>query len=70
MAHALDTGNTPLSESGSGTLAYDAPWGDVVMFYGEYSKNPSLYELGRAVSGAVLISRITGTVTIAEVTPQ
>ena len=38
--------------------------GDVVMFYGDYNENPSLYELGYAVSGAEQISGMSGTVTI------
>ena len=32
------------------------------MFYGEYSENPSLYELGHAVSGEEEISQLSGTV--------
>ena len=45
-------------------MAYYAPWGDVVMFFDDYSPNSSLYELGQAVSGGELISEISGTVTI------
>lgn len=59
---ALDTADTPLAGVETGTLAYYAPWGDVVMFYGEYSENPSLYELGHAVSGEEEISQLSGTV--------
>ena len=33
----LNTDNCPLAAGGSGTLAYYQPWGDVVMFYGNYS---------------------------------
>ena len=57
---------TPLasSDTGAGTLAYYEPWGDVVMFYGDYNENPSLYELGYAVSGAEKIRGMSGTVTI------
>ena len=47
-----------------GTLAYYAPWGDVVMFYGEYNENPSLYELGHVVSGEELIPDLSGSVII------
>ena len=50
--------------SGAGTLAYYAPWGDVVMFYDEYSENPSLYELGQAVSGGELVGQLSGTIMI------
>lgn len=61
---ALDTADTPTAQGGAGTLAYYAPWGDVVMFYGDYNQNPSLYELGRAASGGELVGQMTGTVTI------
>lgn len=61
---ALDTVDTPLAEGGAGTLAYYAPWGDVVMFYGDYRANGSLYELGEVVSGGELIAGMSGTVTI------
>ena len=60
----LDTSDTPAAEGGAGTLAYYAPWGDVVMFYGEYSENSSLYELGHVVSGGELIPELAGTVEI------
>ncbi len=60
----LDTADSPLAASGAGTLAYYAPWGDVVMFYGDYSENASLYELGQAVSGAELVGQMMGTVII------
>ncbi len=60
----LDTDNTPLAQGGVGTLAYYAPWGDVVMFYGDYNENPSLYELGQVVSGGELVGEMSGTITI------
>ena len=60
----LDTDNCPLAAGGSGTLAYYQPWGDVVMFYGNFSENPSLFELGHVISGEELISRLSGTITI------
>ncbi len=63
----LDTSDSPLAQSGAGTLAYYAPWGDVVMFYGEYSVNSSLYELGQAVSGGELVSQMSGTITVTAV---
>ena len=52
------------SSTGAGTLAYYEPWGNVVMFYGGFNENPSLYELGYAVSGAEQISRMSGTITV------
>ena len=61
---ALDTADAPPAEGGAGTLAYYAPWGDVVMFYGSFSPNAALYELGQAVSGGDLIGRISGTITV------
>ena len=60
----LDTSDTPLAQGGAGTLAYYEPWGDVVFFYDDYSENPSLFELGQAVSGGELVSGMTGTVVI------
>ena len=63
----LDTTDTPLAEGGAGTLAYYAPWGDVVLFYDSFSANGSLYELGEAVSGAEDIGQMTGTITVAVV---
>ena len=60
----LDTSDTPLASGGAGTLAYYAPWGDVVLFYDEYSANSSLYELGRIVSGGELVSGFSGEITV------
>ena len=60
----LDTSNSPLAQGGAGTLAYYAPWGDVVMFYGDYGENSSLFELGQAVLGGELVSEMSGTITI------
>lgn len=61
---ALDTAGTPLAEGDAGVLAYYAPWGDVVMFYGRFGTNSSLYELGQAVSSQELIRGMSGAVTI------
>lgn len=60
----LDTTGAPLASGGAGTLAYYAPWGDVVMFYDAYDANGSLYQLGQAVSGAEEISGLSGSITI------
>ncbi len=60
----LDTSDTPTAAGGAGTLAYYAPWGDVVMFYEDYNENPSLFELGQIVSGEELVARMSGTITI------
>ena len=63
---ALACAETPLASSGTGagTLAYYEPWGDVVMFYDNFNENPSLYELGHAVSGAEQIRGMSGTITV------
>ena len=59
-AAGADAGDAPTAQSEAGTLAYYAPWGDVVMFYDAYSPNASLYELGQAVSGGELVGQMTG----------
>ena len=60
----LDVNGAPLAEGGAGTLAYYAPWGDVVMFYGNFNSNGSLYALGEAVSGTETIANLSGTIEI------
>lgn len=43
----LDVGDSIKTSTGkAGTLAYYAPWGDVVFFYGPYRPGGDLYELG------------------------
>ena len=55
----LDVTDAPLAETGeAGTLAYYEPWGDVVMFYGPFSPNGALYELGRAVAGTIEVALV------------
>ena len=61
----LDVADAPHAEGGAGTLAYYEPWGNVVLFYGDYFPNDGLYELGRAVSGADAIGDLTGTIEVA-----
>ncbi len=63
----LDTKDTPLADAKAGTLAYYAPWGDVVMFYKYFGSASGLYELGHAVSGAEFIKELSGTVKIEKV---
>lgn len=60
----LDTTNTPMANAKSGTLAYYAPWGDVVMFYASFGSAGGLYELGNAVSGGEHIKNMSGTILI------
>ena len=61
------SGNTPLAEGGSGTLAYYRPWGNVVMVYDRFSSNSSLYELGEAISGEKNIGKLTGNISVQKV---
>ncbi|MFX1382356.1 MAG: cyclophilin-like fold protein, partial [Promethearchaeota archaeon] len=42
----INTTGTPLANAQFGTLAYYAPWGDVVMFYDSFGSANGLYELG------------------------
>ena len=60
----LNTNDTPRADARAGTLAYYAPWGDVVMFYGSFGSAKGLYELGHAVSGSEYIQRMSGTIRI------
>ncbi len=60
----LDVSETPLANGVVGTLAYYAPWGDVVMFYGDFGSASGLYELGHAVSGSEFIETMSGTIEI------
>ncbi len=63
----LNTNDTPQADAQAGTLAYYAPWGDVVMFYGSYGSAAGLYELGQAISGSEYISGMSGTIQIERV---
>lgn len=60
----LTLGDTPNAEMNVGTLAYYAPWGNVVMFYDTYTPNGDLYELGRMISGLDNLSGLQGEVTV------
>jgi hypothetical protein len=60
----LNIANTPLAAAGVGTLAYYAPWGDVVMFYGNFGSTGGLYELGRAIQGSEHIREMSGAIHI------
>lgn len=62
---ALDVSDAPQASGGMGVLAYYAPWGDVVLFYDDFGRNSSLYELGHVVSGSEHIQPMReGTITI------
>lgn len=56
----LDTSDAPLAKGPAGTLAYYAPWGDVVMYYGDCGGASGLYQLGMAVTGTEYLSELTG----------
>lgn len=60
----LDTGDAPEAAGGAGVLAYYEPWGDVVMFYDDFSTASGLYELGTVTSGSENISELSGSVRI------
>jgi len=60
----LNTSDTPKADARAGTLAYYAPWGDVVMFYGRFGSAAGLYELGHAISGSEYIQGMSGTIQI------
>jgi len=60
----LDTTGTPRADSTAGTLAYYAPWGDVVMFYKPFGSASGLYKLGEAIEGADNIRGMSGTITV------
>jgi hypothetical protein len=60
----LNTTETPLADARTGTLAYYAPWGDVVMFYGSFGSAVGLYELGHVISGSEYIRGMSGTIQI------
>ena len=60
----LDVSDAPGANGVVGTLAYYAPWGDVVMFYGDFGSASGLYELGHAVSGSEFIETMSGTIEI------
>jgi hypothetical protein len=61
----LNTADTSLADSGrAGTLAYYAPWGDVVMFYKGFRSARGLYELGQVTSGSEHIREMAGTIQV------
>lgn len=66
-AEELNTTGAPLAQGGAGTLAYYRPWGNVVMFYGDFHSNHSLYELGRVIDGNENIGELTGILEIEQI---
>ncbi len=60
----LNTTGTPLAYAQSGTLAYYAPWGNVVMFYDDFGSASGLYELGNVISVGEHIKNMSGRIQI------
>lgn len=60
----LTTSETPMADAKNGTLAYYAPWGDVVMFYRDFGTASGLYELGHVLSGGEHIKNMSGLIRI------
>lgn len=60
----LNTADTPKANAKAGTLAYYAPWGDIVMFYKDFGSAGGLYELGHAITGSEYIPEMSGTIQI------
>lgn len=62
LPEELSISDAPSANGTIGILAYYAPWGDVVMFYDDFSSVSGLYELGQAVSGSEYIDDMSGTI--------
>lgn len=63
----LRIADTPLVvKAKAGTLAYYAPWGDVVMFYKKFGSAAGLYELGQVISGKEHIQMMSGSIRITQ----
>ena len=63
----LQTTSTPLANAQFGTLAYYAPWGNVVIFFDSFGFANDLYELGNVVSGGEYIKNMSGMIQIKKV---
>ena len=69
-AKKLSTSATPLvAGARAGTLAYYAPWGNVVMFYKKFGSAAGLYELGQAISGEEQIQEMSGSIRVTQENP-
>ncbi len=60
----LNTTDAKKANARAGTLAYYAPWGNVVMFFGNFGSAEGLYELGHAVSGSDHIKDMAGMIRV------
>ena len=63
----LDASDAPFAKGRKGVLAYYEPWGDVVMFYDDFSSNNDLYELGKVIDGVDMIENLSGNIVIEKV---
>ncbi|SDP07611.1 cyclophilin-like fold protein [Desulforhopalus singaporensis] len=63
----LGTADTPKADARAGTLAYYAPWGNVVMFYGKFGSAGGLFELGKAVSGDEYLRDMSGIIKVEKI---
>ena len=57
-SNAIETGGS------AGGLAYFSPWGNMVMYYGDFGAYPGLYVLGEAVEGVDQIASLEGVITV------
>lgn len=60
----LETSDTKLSDGGEGTLAYYAPWGNVVLFFGKALPSGDLYALGSVLSGREHVQALSGEIRV------
>lgn len=60
----LNITDTPLASAKKGTLAYYAPWANVVMFYKDFGEGEGLYELGKVISGQDDIEKLSGVIDV------
>lgn len=64
LPKTLYTTDTSLVNAQVGTVAYYAPWGNVVMFYDSFGSASGLYELGSVISGEEYIKDLSETIKI------
>ena len=60
----LDTANGIEGSGGAGGLALFSPWGNVVLYYGNFGAYPGLYLLGEAVQGIEQVKDLSGTIRV------
>jgi hypothetical protein len=63
----LNTTDTPQAYARAGSLAYYAPWGNVVIFFGSFGSAAGLYELGHAISGREYIREMSDTIHVEKI---